>query len=54
VLRRDLGCDEPQWARGRAWAFVQAIGLVEYYAESNPALSAVGSRTLERVSAAPS
>ncbi|NAZ74151.1 phosphotransferase [Kineococcus sp. T13] len=48
-----LGCGELERARGRAWAFAQAIGLVRYYLESNPAMSALGRRTLERVLAAP-
>jgi aminoglycoside phosphotransferase (APT) family kinase protein len=49
VLRTDLGCDDLQWERGLAWAFVQAIGLVWYYVESNPAVSRMGQRTLARV-----
>ncbi|GLW11662.1 putative phosphotransferase [Microtetraspora sp. NBRC 13810] len=49
ALRRDLGCDDLEWARGRAWAFEQAMGLVWYYRETNPAMSRLGRRTLERV-----
>ena len=41
-----------EWARGSAWAFEQAMGLVWYYAESNPAMSHTGRRTLERLTAA--
>jgi aminoglycoside phosphotransferase (APT) family kinase protein len=44
-----LGCDDPQWARGLAWAFEQAIGLVWYYRTSNPPFSAFGRRTLDRI-----
>jgi aminoglycoside phosphotransferase (APT) family kinase protein len=51
VLRERLGCDDLEWARGRAWAFQQAAGLVWYYAESNPAMSALGRRSLERIAA---
>jgi aminoglycoside phosphotransferase (APT) family kinase protein len=51
VLREDLRCDDLQWARGRAWAFEQAMGLVWYYANSNPAMSRMGRRTLERIQA---
>ncbi len=51
-LRRLLGCGELEWARGTAWAFVQSIGLVWYYAESNPAVSRLGRRTLDRLLAA--
>jgi len=52
VLRTDLGCDDLEWERGKAWAFQQALGLVWYYAESNPAMSRMGRRTLERIEAA--
>lgn len=49
VLRLDLGCDDLEWERGRAWAFAQAMGLVWYYLETNPAMSRMGRRTLERL-----
>jgi aminoglycoside phosphotransferase (APT) family kinase protein len=52
VLRGDLGCDDLDWERGKAWAFEQAMGLVWYYAETNPAMSRTGRRTLERIMAA--
>ncbi|SEG68473.1 Predicted kinase, aminoglycoside phosphotransferase (APT) family [Actinacidiphila yanglinensis] len=51
VLRERLGCGEIAWGRGKAWAFVQAMGLVWYYVESNPSLSLMGRRTLERIMA---
>jgi aminoglycoside phosphotransferase (APT) family kinase protein len=51
VFRDDLRCDDLDWERGRAWAFEQAIGLVWYYAGSNPAMSRMGRRTLERIEA---
>ncbi|MGX1812227.1 aminoglycoside phosphotransferase family protein [Nocardia sp. NPDC055321] len=51
VLRDRLGCDDLEWERGRAWAFQQAMGLVWYYVDSNPLLSRIGLRTLERVTA---
>lgn len=51
VLRDDLHCDDLDWARGRAWAFVQAMGLVWYYAQSNPAMNQLGRRTLCRIMA---
>ncbi len=41
--------DELQWQRGHAWAFQQSMGLVWYYAESNPAMSRLGRRTLDRL-----
>ncbi len=49
VFRRALGCDDLEWERGRAWAFEQAMGLVWYYAESNPPMSTLGRRTLARI-----
>jgi aminoglycoside phosphotransferase (APT) family kinase protein len=51
-LRAVLGCSDVQWQRGMAWAFEQSMGLVWYYAESNPVMSAWGRRTLERLSQA--
>ncbi|HEY0240826.1 MAG TPA: phosphotransferase [Friedmanniella sp.] len=44
-----VGCDDEQWARGVAWAFEQAIGLVWYYRTAHPSFSALGHRTLERI-----
>lgn len=49
VLRDELGCDDLQWARGKAWAFEQAMGAVWYYLDSNPGMSAMGRRTLDRL-----
>lgn len=49
VLARELGCGELEWARGMAWSFEQSMGLVWYYAESNPTLSRLGRRTLDRL-----
>ena len=49
VLRADLGCGDLDWARGQAWAFEQAMGAVWYYTDSNPAMSQMGQRTLDRI-----
>ncbi|MCW3840014.1 aminoglycoside phosphotransferase family protein [Micromonospora yasonensis] len=49
ALRADLGCDDLEWERGKAWAFVQAMGVVWYYVESNPTMSRMGQRTLARI-----
>lgn len=51
VLHEHLDTDDQEWERGRAWAFQQAIGLVWYYVDSNPVLSQVGRKTLERIAA---
>jgi aminoglycoside phosphotransferase (APT) family kinase protein len=53
VFRAGLGCDDLEWERGRAWAFEQAMGLVWYYARTNPAMSQLGRRTLDRIMADP-
>lgn len=49
VLRRTLVCDDLEWERGKAWAFEQAMGVVWYYVESNPTMSKMGRRTLDRI-----
>ncbi|MEV7230576.1 MULTISPECIES: aminoglycoside phosphotransferase family protein [Polymorphospora] len=53
TLRRQLGCDALEWERGRAWAFVQAMGAVWYYDRTNPAMSRMGRRTVARIVADP-
>ena len=50
VLRASVGSDDLEWERGKAWAFEQAMGLVWYYHETNPAMSALGRSTLARIS----
>jgi aminoglycoside phosphotransferase (APT) family kinase protein len=49
VLRASLGCGRIEWSRGKAWAFVQAMGLVWYYRESIPRMSDLGRSTLARI-----
>jgi aminoglycoside phosphotransferase (APT) family kinase protein len=49
ALRSKLGSDDTQWARGAAWAFQQAMGLVWYYDHSNPGMAALGRSTLQRI-----
>ena len=51
VLRDDLECSDLEWERGKAWAFEQSMGAVWYYIESNPAMSLMGQRTLDRIMA---
>lgn len=53
LIRRDLEISENEWLRGAAWAFQQAMGLVWYYRESNPGMSALGRSTLARLLADP-
>ncbi|RRS02211.1 phosphotransferase [Glycomyces terrestris] len=52
-LREALACGDLEWARGRAWAFEQAMGAAWYYRESNPGMSRWARRTLERIAAEP-
>ena len=49
LLRDTLGCDDLEWERGKGWAFEQAMGLVWYYVDSNPSMSRLGRRTLDRL-----
>ena len=49
ALREDLASDDLEWARGMAWAFEQAMGVIWYYAYSNPTMSRMGQRTLARI-----
>jgi aminoglycoside phosphotransferase (APT) family kinase protein len=51
VLRDDLECSDLEWERGKAWAFEQSMGAVWYYIDSNPAMSLMGQRTLQRITA---
>lgn len=49
LFRDRLGCDDLEWERGKAWAFEQAMGAAWYYADTNPAMSRMGRRTLTRI-----
>ncbi|SCL26431.1 Predicted kinase, aminoglycoside phosphotransferase (APT) family [Micromonospora rhizosphaerae] len=49
ALREALGCGDVEWERGKAWAFQQAMGAVWYYVDSNPSMSRMGRRTLDRI-----
>ncbi|KKB10149.1 phosphotransferase [Devosia chinhatensis] len=49
LFRNALGVSELEWRRGAAWAFEQAMGLVWYYAQTNPVMSALGRTTLARL-----
>lgn len=48
-IRRELGSSDLEWLRGAAWAFEQSMGLVWYYRESLPGMSALGRSTLGRL-----
>lgn len=49
VLRDAVGGSDLEWRRGAAWALEQAMGLVWYYRESLPGMSALGRTTLTRL-----
>jgi aminoglycoside phosphotransferase (APT) family kinase protein len=51
VFRAELQCDELEWERSKAWALEQSLGAVWYYEKSNPAMSSMGRRTIDRVMA---
>jgi aminoglycoside phosphotransferase (APT) family kinase protein len=53
ALRADLASSDVEWARGAAWALEQALGAVWYYADTNPTMSSMGRRTLQRLAAHP-
>lgn len=48
-LRRDLGCSDLRWERGKAWAFQQAAGAYWYYVSTNPEMAEMGRTTLSRL-----
>jgi aminoglycoside phosphotransferase (APT) family kinase protein len=49
VVRDLLDCGDVEWQRGKAWALEQATGAVWYYATTNPAMSRMGKRTIDRI-----
>lgn len=49
IFRTALGSDDLEWERSKAWAFEQAIGVVWYYADTNPPMSRMGRQTLSRI-----
>ncbi|TIQ26634.1 MAG: aminoglycoside phosphotransferase family protein [Mesorhizobium sp.] len=49
TMRMHLQSSKVEWKRGAAWAFQQAMGLVWYYQNTNPAMSALGRTTLARI-----
>ncbi|WP_179756733.1 aminoglycoside phosphotransferase family protein [Kineococcus aurantiacus] len=52
-FRTACAVEDLDWVRGQAWAFQQSVGLVQYYERTNPRMSSLGRRTLERVLADP-
>ena len=48
-FRAELEASDLDWERSRAWALVQALGLVWYYRTTNPWVHALGLRILDRL-----
>jgi aminoglycoside phosphotransferase (APT) family kinase protein len=49
AFRRELSIDEPTWLRARGFALHQALMIIPYYRDSNPAFVAMALRTVDRV-----
>ncbi|MEU6145674.1 aminoglycoside phosphotransferase family protein [Streptomyces sp. NPDC047081] len=49
VFREELGCDDLEWERSKAWAFEQCMGAIWYYIDTNPAMYNMGRTTLDRI-----
>ncbi|MCG5445361.1 aminoglycoside phosphotransferase family protein [Micromonospora sp. NIE79] len=49
VFRDELGCDDLEWERSKAWSFEQALGAIWYYVETNPVMYDMGRLVLDRV-----
>ncbi|KAA0961428.1 phosphotransferase [Microbacterium sp. ANT_H45B] len=49
IIRDHLDSGDVDWLRGAAWALQQAMGLVWYYEDSNPDMSALGLSTMHRL-----
>ena len=49
-----MRCTSLEWERSKAWAFQQAMGLVWYYADSNPVIrTSWAGPPLDRIMAEP-
>ena len=46
AFRTGLDADDHEWDRGKAWAFLQALGCLDYYRVTNPVMSQTAVRTL--------
>ncbi len=49
LFRDLLDVDDLEWHRSMAWAFEQSMGVIWYYRRTNPAMSRMGRRTLDRI-----
>jgi aminoglycoside phosphotransferase (APT) family kinase protein len=49
LIRARLASSGLDWHRGAAWAFIQSMGLVWYYRDTNPGMADLGRSTLTRL-----
>jgi aminoglycoside phosphotransferase (APT) family kinase protein len=49
AFRGALNVDDATWTRGRGFALHQALLIIPYYPETNPALATMATRTVEAV-----
>jgi aminoglycoside phosphotransferase (APT) family kinase protein len=49
VYRAALDVDDGTWARGRGIALHQAVMIIPYYAETNPAFTLLARRTVDQI-----
>lgn len=49
VFRAALDVDDGTWNRARGFALHQAVMIIPYYAETNPAFVALARRTVEEI-----
>jgi hypothetical protein len=49
IVRERVGVDEEEWLRGAAWALVQSVGLAKYYETTNPEMSIMGIKTINKI-----
>jgi aminoglycoside phosphotransferase (APT) family kinase protein len=49
AFREGLDVDDATWTRGRGFALHQALLIIPYYPETNPALATMATRTVEAV-----
>ncbi len=49
AFREALAVDDAAWARARGFALHQALLIIPYYADTNPAFAAAAKRTIDEL-----
>ncbi len=49
IFRQGLDVDDATWARARGYALHQAVMIIPYYAETNPAFVTMAKRTVNEI-----